>query len=1126
VIKASWKRVVATAVNVVAFVLTLGVFACVVLSGGPLHAQVAGATLTGTVTDKSGAVIPNAQIVITNTATGIITRVTTDSAGLYGAQNLIPGPYSVSMSAPGFQSLKQTGVTLTVGAQLVLNGSLPVGTADETISVSGTPPDIDLTTATISGTVDENTVRELPLNGRDWTTLAQLEPGVNSVSSVQASSSVTSFSRGNRGLGTQLSISGQRPQLNDYRIDGITVNDYANGGPGSVQGGTLGVDAIQEFSVLTSSYTAEYGRTAGGVINAITRSGTNRIHGSAFEFLRNSALDAANYFDKFPVVTPKPPFKQNQFGGAVGGPIRKDKTFFFANYEGLRINRSSTVLANVLSPAADQGILNFPGGPSTYPAGCTQTAVANQCQVTVSPLIQPYLPLWSQVNAGLNTTDGNTGIYSFAGKQATTENFVTGRVDNKFSDKDSIFGSMEYDRARLTLPDGNNDIQNLTISNRVLVAIEETHLFNSHFGNTFRVGFSRTFAEAAPSVPVNPTAGDRSLGPATGFGTPNISVSGLSLAEGAYGIEIYRYPYNSFQENDDAFLTKGKHDLKFGFAVERDQENSLFLPGPAGTFQFSSLANFLTDQPRQIRTGSLNGFPRAWRQTIFGAYIQDNFRFRPNLTINLGLRYEMATVLSEKNNKEVTLLTPESPAPKTGPPLMSNPTLRNFAPRVGFAWDPFKDGKTSVRASFGVFDILPLLSFLSFADNQSAPFNVQGNAANLPPGSFPVVAFSLAAAKSQLRTAYIQQHPKRDYAMTWNFSVERQLAHDLSLFLGYVGSHGVHEPFAVDDINIVLPTKTPIGYLWPNPVGSGTVLNPNGVVSRIDARFFNNSTVFHAFEAQLKKTMSHGLRMQASYTFSKAIDSGDGINIGDPFTNSISSLLFFDPKLRRGLADFNVKHNLTANFGWTIPSSKLSGLAAVALGGWEIGGVVAANTGLPFTPNLAGQGNGANGDPLGLNNSDPFDYPNRITSGSCQNPVNPGNVTNYLKLNCFTLPTAPASYAPLCADFPGASAPPPAGTVYCSNLLGNLSRNSVIGPGLVNVDFSIFKNFPIHRISESFNIQFRTEFFNLLNKANFTAPIDNSNIFDASGAPVGNAGFIDSTSTSAREIQFGLKVIW
>jgi hypothetical protein len=1094
-------------------------------------AQVTGATLTGTITDKSGAVMPNVQVSITNTATGITQIVTSDSAGLYSVPNLIPGAYELTIQAQGFEVIKRTGITLTVGEQLALNVSMAVGTATQTISVSGEPAAIDLTTSTITGTVDDKTVRELPLNGRDWTTLATLEPGVQSLGSVQDSSSVTSFSRGNRGLGFQLSISGARPQLNNYRIDGITVNDYANGGPGSVQGGTLGVDAIQEFSVLTSNYTAEYGRTAGGVINAITRSGTNRIHGSGFEFLRNSALDAANFFDNFNNTSgtpnPKPPFRQNQFGGAVGGPIRKDKTFFFANYEGLRSSLSSTINALVPSTNADQGILNFPTGPTTYPTGCVQTATPDQCAVTVNPLVKPYLPLWAPPTSSIPGGDGNTGIYSFVGKQTTKEDFVTARVDNRFSPADSLYGSMEYDHSRVTLPDAVNDIQNLTISTRVLVAVEETHIFSSAFGNSVRVGYSRSFAEAAPSVPVNPAAGNLALGPATGYGTPDIVVSGLAEAEGAYGIELYNYPYNSYQVGDDAFLTKGKNDLKFGFVVERDQENSLFLPGPSGTFQFSTLANFLTDQPRSIRTGSLNGTRRGWRQTLFGAYVQDNYRYRPNLTFNLGLRYEMSTVLSEIHHHEVSLLNYTDPAPVTGQPLMNNPTLRNFAPRLGMAWDPFKDGTTSVRASFGIFDILPLLSFLSFADNQSAPFNVQGNASNLPPGSFPTTAFSLTAANAQLRTAYIQHNPKRDYAMTWNLSLEHQFAPTLSAFLGYVGSHGVHEPWAVDDMNIVLPTKTPIGYLWPNPVGSGTVLNANGVVSRIDGRFFNNSTTFNGLEAELKKTLGHGFRAQGSYTWSRAIDDGDGINIGDPFTNSISSLFFFDPKLRRGPADFNVTQNLTFNFGYVLPSAKsFSRPVGLILGGWELGGIVTARTGLPFTPNLAGSGNGSNGDPLGLNNSDPFDYPNRITTGNCANPTNPGSVTNYLKLECFTLPTAPLSYASKCATFTGAATPPPPGTVYCSNLLGNLGRNSVIGPRLVDVDFSIFKNFAVPRISETFNVQFRAELFNVLNHVNFNAPIDNSNIFDVTGAPISGAGLIDSTATPAREIQFGLKIIF
>ena len=868
------------------------------------------------------------------------------------------------------------------------------------------------------------------------------------------------------------------------------------------------------------------GGLAGGVFNAITRSGTNQFHGDAFEFLRNSALDAANFFDNFS-ITPKPPFRQNQFGGSGGGAIRKERTFVFGDYEGLRENLSTTMLANVPSSNARNGILNFPGGQATFPSGCVPTSIPNQCALTVSPLVTPYLPLWPLPNAGL-LGEGNTGLFSFSGLQITSENFGTARVDNKFSDKDSLFSSMEYDHASLILPDAMNDISNPNDTTRVLVVLEETHIFSPQLENSFRVGYSRSFGEVAPPVAINPAAGDPKLGPGTGHGTPNIVVTQLTQASGSNGSTLYKYPYNSFQGYDDAFLTRGKQDFKFGVVVERDQLNGLFEPAPAGTFQFSTLANFLTDQPRSIRTAIPNLIsPRGWRQTIFGTYVQDDIRWQPNLTINLGLRYEMATTLTEIHNKLTSLHEPTDPAPTLGAPLMSNPTLRNFAPRVGFAWDPFRNGKTSVRGGFGVFDVLPLLSEISFKENQSAPFNAEGNASNLPPGSFPALAFGLSAASRQLRTNFVQQNPHRDYVMTWNLNVQRELRPNLVAMVAYVGSHGVHEPFAVDDMNIVLPTKTAIGYLWPFPVGSGTPLNTRGVVSRIDSLQWTNSTSFQALEAQISKTMSHGFQVQGSYTWSKAIDEGDGLLIGDPFANSLSSLFFFDPKLRRGVADFNIGQNLAVNYTWLIPTPRsFHGPAAWAFGGWQLGGIISARSGEPFTPDLAGSGNGSSGDPLGLNNSDPFDFPNRVTRPGCHSLVNPGSVTNYIKLNCFALPTAPASFAPQCGPFTGAMTPAPSGEVYCANLLGNSGRNVANGPGLVNFDFSIFKNNHITRISENFNAQFRAEIFNVFNHANFNPPIDNSNIFDTTGAPIAGAGMIDATSTPAREIQFALKLIW
>src|SRR5580692_2868990 len=328
-------------------------------------AQVSGATLTGTVRDPSGGFIPNAPVSIKDLATDVVRKVTTDSAGLFTAPNLLPGDYAVTITAPGFSTEVRTGITLTVGAQQVVDVTMRVGQVTQTVEVTGEAPTVQLTSSTLGATVDATTVRELPLNGRSWTDLTNLQPGA-----VTAESHVGD---NNRGYGAQVSISGARPQQNNYRLDGISINDYANGGPGSLLGGNLGVEAIQEFSVLTSNYSAEYGKTSGGVVNAITRSGTNQFHGSTYEFLRNSALDADNFFDNA-TGSPKPPFRRNQFGVAAGAPIRKDRTFIFGDYEGIRQSLGTTILDQVISPAAKLG--NLSTGP-----------------VTVDPKVAAYLAL-------------------------------------------------------------------------------------------------------------------------------------------------------------------------------------------------------------------------------------------------------------------------------------------------------------------------------------------------------------------------------------------------------------------------------------------------------------------------------------------------------------------------------------------------------------------------------------------------------------------------------------------------------------------------------------------------------------------------------------------------------------
>src|ERR1700681_104278 len=438
------------------------VFAMLELSGlaCPIHAQVAGANLSGTVSDASGAGVPNANVSIKNTATGVARDITTDSDGFYSAPNLLPGIYDITVSAGGFSTAVQTGLTLTVGAVQALNIPLKIGHASEKVEVVAIAPDVQLASSALSAEVDSTTERELPLNGRDWTQLATLQPGVTGVR-VEAGAS----NRGNRGYGTLLSISGHQPFENNYRLNGVSINDYSNGSPGSSLGVNLGVDAVQEFSVLTSNYTAEYGRASGGVINGITKSGTNGFHGDAYYFVRDKVLDAKNYFDD--PTQSIPPFHRDQFGVAGGGPIIKNKTFIFGDYEGIRQRKSDTFSNIVPSAAARAGTL------------CSQPdGTCSPSTITVDPKIVPYLGFYPLPNAGL-IGNGDTGIFNTSGVERLTENYVTIRGDHHFSDKDSLAASYFYDKAPLTMPDALVDTLTQNFTFRQMGSGEKTPLFSA-----------------------------------------------------------------------------------------------------------------------------------------------------------------------------------------------------------------------------------------------------------------------------------------------------------------------------------------------------------------------------------------------------------------------------------------------------------------------------------------------------------------------------------------------------------------------------------------------------------------------------------------------------------------------
>ncbi|MGB9069041.1 MAG: TonB-dependent receptor [Candidatus Acidiferrales bacterium] len=1118
-------------------VLTVSLFVSV-----PVSAQVAGATLQGTVTDASGAAVPNANVSITDTGTGITRVTTTDSAGVYSVPNLVVGIYDVSVSAAGFSTQVQSGIETTVGAVRVQNFSLQLGQLTQRVNVTAEAEQVQLATSTISGEVDSTTMRELPLNGRDWSALALLQAGVLSVRTQAPTTGLGD--RSGRGFGNQLTDAGHRPQENSYRIDGINVNDMSNSSPGSVLGAQLGVDAIQEFSVLIANYTAEYGRTSGAVINAVLKSGSNSFHGDAFGFLRDKNLDARNFFDP-PAI---PPFHRNQFGGSLGGPIKKDRTFFFANYEGIRQGRSLSEINVVPSMAARNGILcSLCATPDILKDDPVSINDPNGVDPAtgIDALVFPFLALYP-VPAG-SFGNGDVGNVITTPLQPYTENYVSVRVDHTFSEKDNLSAVYFFDRSVENTPDSLLLTTSKLQSSRQMVGLEETHTFSPTFVNAARFGFSRSAElDNVGGQILNPLAGDPSLGIGDGLGAPEISISGgLTTMLGGLQHGTNRLS-NSYQAYDDAFLVRGTHTIKFGAAIERIQERELGLTTQNGLFTFSAssansgLKNFLANIPNSAQIGDRAvAIPVDIRMLFFGVYVQDDWHLRPNLTVNIGLRYEPTTNPIETHGGFFVIQDLYGgPRVNVQHPNQANPTLRNFEPRIGFAWDPFHDGKTSVRGGFGVFDVLPGPWYLLANQRNAYPFSCTLSTSLLSdPYSFPVDAANLLLGNScnvsKTGAFAPEQNPKNAYAMNWNLNVQRQITPTLMATVGYVGSRTVHLAITSKNIDIVPPITSGSDY-WP--VTGGKIINSNA--NSIEPVFWVGSSDYEGLVAQVTKNMSHGLQAQASFTWGKCLsDGGESSSYANEYLNSLATPNLFVKSAIDGRCDFDVTRNFVANYVWQVPSPKVGGaLGEHILGGWQLGGILTVSTGTPTTLVIAG-------DPLGTINNPNSDYPDRVPG--CD-PVNhnfkhdPSGLLAYINLSCFTPPVAPASIASdptKCKPYPNAvtvSGAPIPNT--CQQLFGDAGRNTVKGPGLANVDFSIFKNNYIPRISETFNVQFRAEFFNILNHSNFLVPnanAGNNQIMNANGtflpAEVGGTtgGVINSTgNNTSRQIQFGLKIIW
>jgi len=1037
-------------------------------------AQTVTGRIVGTIRDQQGAVIPNASVSAKNLDTGAERTAVSDASGGFSIVSVPAGSYDVTAMAPGFQTELRSSITMTVGGAVRVDFTLNVGAIAEKVEVTGEAPQVDTTTSTMAGLVSDNVIRELPLNGRDWLQLAVLQPGVSTiVDSVAGSNS--------RGIGTKMSISGGRSSANVYRVDGLVVNDQTNNSPGSALAGNMGVDAIREFSVLTNTYSAEYGRSSGGVINAITKSGTNTIHGTAFYFGRNSALDARNFFDPANI----PPFRRHQFGGSAGGPVKKDKLFYFANYEGLRYFLSKSLRANTLSQNARNGIL------------CANPACTSTNTVTIDPRVQPYLGLFPLPNV---PGQGDTGLFVLGAGQLGTEDYATGRVDYQMSSNTSLSGSYTFDRASVSTPDAFDEKLTASRTRNQRVQLSLQHVFSPAVLNTIRTGFNRLAALSGVNFqPSSSLLTDKSLGFTPGRTVGQISVPGLDRPGGLDASGGDRYWYTSPQLSDDLSWVKGRNNIRIGFSVE-DIRDDIYSPStPAGQWTFGSIQDFLTVVPLQFNSD----FPgtdlnRGLSSKIFGAYVQDDLRLRPTFTLNLGLRYEPATVVKEVNNKVARLLSISDPQPTIGNPAYQNPSLRNFAPRVGFAWDPSGKGKTAIRSGFGIFDIAPLPNLLNLRLLRASPFFEAGTINNPPSSSFPNGAFQLLGPTS-LRNLFIERTPRPAYKMQWNLNVQHQIAGGLTLTAGYVGARGIHLPVTADDSDMVLPsvvTVSPDGHLLFPDTRPIQRVNPN--FSQISTLGWYGYSTYHALQVNATQQLRHGISWQLAYSWSKSIDIGSTEYSVGELQGSIDNPYVFLRNLNRGVSDFDVPQHLSVNFLWDAPSPH-SGIAVsrFLLSGWELSGIFTVQSGAVFNIRIpvdrAGTGSTVAGS------SSDGQRPDFAPGPGCSSPyaVNSGNPSNYIKLQCFSFPAL--------------------GT------LGNLGRNVLRGPSLKDFDFSLFKNHNL--LSEKLKVQFRAEFFNLFNRPNFGTLL--VSVFNSQGLPVPASAALQPPSvTSSRQIQFGMKLIW
>ena len=1114
------------------FVATIVVF--VALGTCLAFGQTATATILGVVKDASGALIPGVNITVKHTESNYARTIISDERGAYKVPLLPVGAYEVTTTMPGFKQEVRKGINLVVDQEAVVDLTLQVGAATETVTVSEEAPLVNATTSSTSGVITEQQVKELPLNGRSFDQLITLNAGVSNATS-------NTLDGGNWNM---FSVAGKRPETNRFIINGIEwVGGNANGQYITPEGASrqlLGVEAVREFNVLTDTYSAEFGKRAGGQVNIVTTSGTNQWHGTAFEYLRNSVLDARNFFDQ---TIGAPPFKRNQFGGSLGGPVIKDKMFLFGTYEGYqeRLSRSS---ASIVPGAYARQGLAWPGNTlglsgSPVPVGSPVPGL--------QPAMLKYANAFWPAPSIPDRPDGSSIAFTNP-PQKIGESFGLARYDYVMSSKDSFYGNLTVDNGLRINPwggGGGGDPNFQTVADYIskTFSLKETHVFSSSTVNVATVGYGGTYADSvnAPAVPMSKDVVFLEGGnPGTIVIGGGISAAAASAIAGVPGNNPYWGVRNYFNYSDDVRVIKGKHSLGMGgWLLKVQQDLNGVALSSAANVAYPTIPAFLRDQPVNgilTRNAPTLGF----RSTEAAWYVQDDMKLRPNFTLRVGLRHEMTNGWNEVFGRCSNYRYDPGFVIQTNPIvgkscIDDNHARLLFQPRVGLAWDPTGTGTWAVRAAFGIHnDLIDNLGIRAqagmppFAARESLPVSPTNGILNLLPlkkniALPPTCGPGIAAPCSIYQPTGFDPNISTPTVQIWDLTVDRQLARDLVLSVGYVGSESYHtnttantnafppeicqNPQGCRSGGVLAANQTaivPQGTLYmpskPPVVVNGITLQqrPNPYVSYTQSWFGWGTASYHALNVSLTKRAARGLSFKANYSFSKVLDMNSAI-LAPSGENEPTNLVSGGYNLRanRGVAAYNPAQQFNTNFSYQLPFGNghrlgggASGWMQHLIGGWQWNGIASAQTGFPFTP-LIGFNNSGTGD-----GTQPTDIAN--INPNFKGPVILGKVDHWFDPSAFSMP------------LPGT--------------FGNAGRSSLRGPGMFNVDTSLFKRIPIR---ESVTLQFRAEVFNALNRANFAYP--NFVVFQGNSANYSysdSAGQITATATPSRQIQFALKLMF